>query len=282
MSNHSNQEDEDPRDPATRAFDALRDELARVRQSMEDLRAGIQQSRPHDYRRTLGEILRVQEGVEAELHALKARPAIQYTPESFSQEMERERTRLVENDRREIRDTINGLDDTLRKLKKLLETTFEDYMIKWMIIAAGFIGILFGSIFCFSVVTFLAGLAPESLKMPEDIASHILGLPMQDAGVRLIYRDNPNVWDNIIYINNIMRNNYDAIDKCKKEATYNKKEVKCLIGGLKDLTQREQKTLHSAFCNLIHVSDDHSSDLVQVLCSAALLHRRLCPLENIA
>ena len=229
MSNHSNQEDEDPRDPATRAFDALRDELARVRQSMEDLRAGIQQSQPHDYRRTLGEILRVQEGVEAELHALKARPAIQYTPESFSQEMERERTRLVENDRREIRDTINGLDDTLRKLKKLLETTFEDYMIKWMIIAAGFIGILFGSIFCFSVVTFLAGLAPESLKMPEDIASHILGLPMQDAGVRLIYRDNPNVWDNIIYINNIMRNNYDAIDKCKKEATYNKKEVKCLI-----------------------------------------------------
>lgn len=48
MSNHSNQEDEDFRDPATRAFDRLRDELASVRQSMEDLRAGIHQSLPGD------------------------------------------------------------------------------------------------------------------------------------------------------------------------------------------------------------------------------------------
>ena len=37
-----------------------------------------------------------------------------------------------------------------------------------------------------------------------------------------------------------------------------------LNGGLKDLTQRERKTLHSALYNLIHASDDHSSDLVQV------------------
>jgi len=56
MSNHMNQEDEDPRDPATRAFDALRDELASVRQSVDALHAGIQQSRPHDYRRTLARI----------------------------------------------------------------------------------------------------------------------------------------------------------------------------------------------------------------------------------
>ena len=51
--------DEDPRDSATRAFDALRNELIHVRQSVESLNTSILQSRPYDYRKTLGEILRV-------------------------------------------------------------------------------------------------------------------------------------------------------------------------------------------------------------------------------
>ena len=55
-----------------------------------------------------------------------------------------------------------------------------------------------------------------------------------------------------------------------------------IIGGLKDLTQRERKTLHLVSYNLIHASDDHSSDLEQVQCSAVLLHRMLSLLENIA
>ena len=88
MSNHLNQEDNDFRDPATRAFDALREELARVRQSMEDLRAGIQQSRPHDYRKTLGEILRAQQSVDVELQAIKSHPAINLTPDRFMHQLE--------------------------------------------------------------------------------------------------------------------------------------------------------------------------------------------------
>lgn len=46
------------------------------------------------------------------------------------------------------------------------------------------------------------------------------------------------------------------------------------FSGLKDLAQGEREMLHSALSNLIHASDDHLSDLVQVLYAAAFLHRR--------
>ncbi len=38
-----------------------------------------------------------------------------------------------------------------------------------------------------------------------------------------------------------------------------------IFGGVKYLTQRERRKLYSAFYNLIHASDEHSSDLAGVL-----------------
>ena len=230
MSDISNQnDDEDLRDPATRAFDALRDELARVRHSMENLHAGIQQSRPHDYRRTLGEILRVQEGVEAELHTLKTRPAIQYTPESFSREMERERSRLVEGDKREIRSTIDAVNKHSHQLNELVQRGLYANGQSAMLAITALLCLTLGSTLFLPIASFIARLMPESMNMPENMASYILDMPMQKAGIRLIYKDDPKVWESVSYNNNVMRNNYDAIEKCKRAAIDTKQEVKCSI-----------------------------------------------------
>ena len=229
MSNHSNQADEDFRDPATRAFDALRDELARVRLSVEDLNTGIQQSRPHDYRRTLGEILRVQEGVEAELHVLKTRPAIQYTPESFSREIERERSRLVEGDKREIRSTIDALNKHSHQLNELVQRGTDANAQSAILFITALFCLILGSTLFLPIAAFIARLMPESMNMPENMASYILDLPMQKAGIRLIYKDDPKVWENVSYNNKVMSSNSDAIEKCKKEMLETKKEVKCIL-----------------------------------------------------
>jgi DNA-directed RNA polymerase subunit F len=229
MSNHSTQEDEDVRDPATRAFDALRDELARVRHSMENLHAGIQQSRPHDYRRTLGEILRVQEGVEAELHTLKTRPAIQYTPESFSREMERERSRLVEGDKREIRSTIDAVNKHSHQLNELVQRGTDANAQSAILFITALFYLILGSTLFLPIAAFIARLMPESMNMPESMASYILDLPMQKAGIRLIYKNDPKVWENVSYNNKVMSSNSDAIEKCKEEMLETKKEVKCMV-----------------------------------------------------
>ena len=229
MNNHWNLDDEDFRDPATRAFDALRDELARVRQSVETLNAGIQQSRPHDYRRTLGEILRVQEGVEAELNVLKKRPAIQYTPESFSREMERERSRLVEGDKREFRGAIDALGKHSQQLNELVQRGLDANSQSAMLIITALSCLIIGSTLFLPIAAFIARLMPESMNMPENMASYILDLPMQKAGIHLIYKDDPQLWESVSYNNNVMRINSDAIEKCRNEAIATKQEVKCIV-----------------------------------------------------
>jgi hypothetical protein len=229
MNNHSNQEDEDFLDPATRAFDALRDELAQVRQSMEELHAGVMQSRPHDYRRTLGKILRLQEGIEAELHFLKFRPAVQYTPESFSREIERVRSRLVENDKREIRGTIDGLGKISNQLNELVQRGSDPNTQSAMLFITALLCLIIGSTFFLPIAAFIASLMPESLNMPEHMASYILDRPMQKAGIRLIYKDDPKVWESVSYNNNVMRDNSESIKKCQQEAIDTKHEVKCSV-----------------------------------------------------
>ena len=67
------------------------------------------------------------------------------------------------------------------------------------------------------------------MNMPESMASYILDLPMQKAGIRLIYKDDPKVWENVSYNNKVMSSNSDAIEKCKKEMLETKKEVKCIL-----------------------------------------------------
>jgi DNA-directed RNA polymerase subunit F len=196
---------------------------------MEDLRAGIQQSRPHDYRRTLGEILRVQEGVEAELHALKARPAIQYTPESFSREMERERSRLVEGDKREIRSTIDALNKHSHQLNELVQRGTDANAQSAILFITALFYLILGSTLFLPIAAFIARLMPESMNMPESMASYILDLPMQKAGIRLIYKNDPKVWENVSYNNKVMSSNSDAIEKCKEEMLETKKEVKCMV-----------------------------------------------------
>jgi DNA-directed RNA polymerase subunit F len=196
---------------------------------MENLHAGIQQSRPHDYRRTLGEILRVQEGVEAELHTLKTRPAIQYTPESFSREMERERSRLVEGDKREIRSTIDALNKHSHQLNELVQRGTDANAQSAILFITALFYLILGSTLFLPIAAFIARLMPESMNMPESMASYILDLPMQKAGIRLIYKNDPKVWENVSYNNKVMSSNSDAIEKCKEEMLETKKEVKCMV-----------------------------------------------------
>lgn len=229
MSDISNQNDEDLRDPATRAFDALRVELARVRQSVENLNAGIQQSQPHDYRRTLGEILRTQKSVDAELQALKSHPAINIRPEGFSHQITREKDRLIAGEKRELKETIDKLNNNSQLLEKFISRGRDASSQLEMLIFTGFACILFGSIFAFSVVTFVARLAPESLKLPEHIASDVLGITMQEAGIRLIQKDNPDAWEFVKEGNRILNNNMDALKICKRESIATKKEIKCTV-----------------------------------------------------
>ena len=230
MSDISNQnDDEDLRDPATRAFDALRDELARVRQSMEDLRAGILQSRPHDYRRTLGEILRAQQSVDVELQAIKSHPAINLTPDRFVHQLEEAKNEMIKADQRKLKIIMNALEHNCITIKDYFETANEAKRQKIMIIGAGIICFSIGLFLSVTAVIAIAGLLPKSWQAPELIASNILGASMHESGARLIKAANPERWNMFLEDSRIMNENREATGKCLKDLQETKKPIKCSI-----------------------------------------------------
>ena len=229
MNNNTEQLDEDPRDPATRAFDALRDELMNVRLSVESLNLNIQQSRPYDYRKTLGQILRTQESVENELAAIKSHPAIRLTPDGFAQQLETAKNELLKVDQQNLRALLDVLKHNCKMMKDYMESANEAAWQRLHISGAAVLFFCIGVVFSIYIVSFIANLAPQSWQAPERIASNILGETMRNAGIRLIKTNNPSEWDTINYGKDFMHKYYDAIEKCKKEATETKKEVKCTI-----------------------------------------------------
>ncbi len=229
MNNDFGQPDEDLRDPATRAFDALRDELVNVRRSVESLGVSIQQSRPYDYRKTLGQILRTQQGVATELQAMKSHPAISMTPDGFAQQLQTAKNELLKVDQQNLRTLLDVLKHNCKMMKDYVESANEAAWQQLYICGAAVLFFCIGAVFSVYIVSFIANLAPRSWQAPERIASNILGETIRNAGIRLIQTNNPSEWDTINYSKEFLHKYYDAIDKCKKETTEYKKEVKCFI-----------------------------------------------------
>lgn len=229
MNNNTEQLEQDPRDPATRAFDALRDELINVRQSVESLGASIKQSRPYDYRKTLGQILRTQESVETELEAVKSHPAIRLTPEGFAHQLKQAKSELIKEDRRDLRILIDALTHNCLVMKSYVESANEAARQKLIIAGAAFLFFCLGTIFSITTISAIADLLPKTWQAPERISSNILGDTMRNSGIRLIKANNPSEWEQINYGKDFMHKYYDAIEKCKKETVETKKEVRCMI-----------------------------------------------------
>ena len=229
MNNNPEQLDQDPRDPATRAFDALRDELINVRQSVENLNANIQQSRPYDYRKTLGQILRTQESVETELEAIKSHPAIRLTPDDFAQQLEKAKNELLKVDQKNLRTLLDVLKHNCKMMKDYVESANEAAWQRLYICGAAVLFFCIGAIFSVYIVGFIANLAPRSWQAPERIASNILGETIRNAGIRLIQTNNPSEWDTINYGKDFMHKYYDTVEKCQKEAIETKRRSNALL-----------------------------------------------------
>lgn len=127
------------------------------------------------------------------------------------------------------RRTIDGLGKISKQLNELVQIGSDANAQSAMLIMTALSFLIIGSALFLPISAFIARLMPESMNMPESMASYILDLPMQKAGIRLIYKNDPKVWENVSYNNKVMSSNSDAIEKCKEEMLETKKEVKCMV-----------------------------------------------------
>ena len=145
---------QDELDPAARAFEALRDEVAELRQSINQLSQNIQLIPTQDYRRTLAEILRAQDNMSGEIKDLKSHPAINLTPEGFINKLEEIKERSLERERKRLRETEDTLRFNSKTIGNWIEQAREANRQNWWLILASVLGFVLGALLIYALKRF--------------------------------------------------------------------------------------------------------------------------------
>jgi len=145
---------QDQLDPAAKAFETLRDEVSELRQSIDQLTRQIQLIPTQDYRRTLAEILRAQDNMSEEIKDLKSHPAINLTPEGFINKLEEIKDRVLEKERKRLRETEDTLRFNSKTIGHWIEQAREANRQNWWLVLASVLGFVLGALLIYALKRF--------------------------------------------------------------------------------------------------------------------------------
>lgn len=211
--------DEEEIDPAAEAFARLEGEIAMMRRAVQQLAAEKAAIDIPDYSSTLGEIAQHLEAVTETLDTLVSKPAMELTPETMAQRLDRVAWQARQTDQKLISAAGRRYDDAIRELRGIVASARHaadqrDYLI-WA--ASG--GVLAGCLLWASLPGPLARALPESWHMPEKIAARVLRQPsIWEGGVRLMRVGSPKAWRAISAAAQMRRDNKDKLAACEKRA----------------------------------------------------------------
>ena len=207
---------------AERAFEALRAEVAALRQAV----AG--QTAP-DYALTLGEIVKELQAVGARLDAIEAAPPMQVTPATIAQQIRAEAVRLADGQAQQAQAAREGFErgrDTLARVAFFQQRAQRDRNILW---AVGGGAALIGAILGVMLFMEINRHAPDDWGWSAGWAAWLMQANTLQAGYKLIDRNNPGL---AAAVNEDIRlgNAYaDALHKCEAEAARTGKEERCTL-----------------------------------------------------
>lgn len=207
---------------AERAFEALRAEVAALRQAV----AG--QAAP-DYALTLGEIAKELQEVGARLAAIETSPQLQTTPAVVAQQIRQEAGRLAESQIKQTQAAREGFErgrEVLSQVAFLEQRAQRDRRIVW---AIGGGAALMGAILGVMLFMEVNRHAPDDWGWSADWAAWLMQADTLQAGYKLIDRNNPGL---AAAVNEDIRlgNAYaDALHKCEAEAARTGKEERCTL-----------------------------------------------------
>lgn len=215
-------DDADDTSGAERAFDALRAEVAALRQAVEG------QAAP-DYALTLGAIVKELQAVGARLDAIEAAPPMQVTPATIAQQIQDEAARLADGQARQMRAAREGFErgqDTLARLVFFQQRADHDRNILWAIGGgAALIGAVLGTMLFMEINRH----APDGWGWSADWAAWLMQANTLQAGYQLIDRNNPGT---AAALSEDIRlgNSYAAtLHRCEAEAAETGKAERCTV-----------------------------------------------------
>jgi len=204
---------------AAQAFEALRAEVAALRQAVE---AVTERTAP-DYSPDLGRITQAVNGVIDGLEAIEAHPAVRMTPDQFGQAMTRAGRELMNEvaqkydrarqDAERERHQLAGMIGTLRGKRD---------QVFWL--AAVFVGTFVFTLFASPV---LLGELPFGWN--TNAAATVMQADRWDAGSALMQAASPQGWQNLVAASALVRANQDALTACQQAAQNQDKRQRCTI-----------------------------------------------------
>lgn len=217
------EEDEGPT-AAERAFDALRAEVAAMRQALRSLPDLIKTIRPAtDYTETLGAIAKRLEIVGNSMAAIEQHPAIRTTPAQYNQAIAAAGEGLMHKSVRELEGAMAAAVAERRELAAMIGTMRGQWKqwewLGWTAIGAFFLGLLISPMFA-RVLPF---------GWDGQVAAFIMNGDRWNAGIQLMQAHHPEAWRDLESAAALLKPNIAALAACREAAAEAKKEQRCTI-----------------------------------------------------
>jgi hypothetical protein len=215
-------------DPAAAAFAQLAEKVDLLEAAIAGL-AARREAAP-DYSETLGIIAHNLNAYGAMVKAMWQSPALQITPQEITARIAAAGERARAEDSRIIlqaRETLDGATEKLERLATAVVTTEEQRLhLLSAAVASFFAGLLFWSF----LLDAIARALPQDWRIPEAVATRTLGASSPwEAGSHLLRTANPHAWAALKQASDLLRDNHEALDKCREAAAQTSKPVRCAL-----------------------------------------------------
>jgi hypothetical protein len=215
-------------DPAAAAFAHLTEKVEALEAAIAGL-AAKREAAP-DYSETLGIIAHNLNAYGAMVKAVRQSPALRLTPDEMAARIATAGDQARAEDGRIIaqaRETLDSLADNLKKLAADVATAEEQRL---HLFFAAIAGVLAGLLFWSFLLDAIARALPQDWRIPEAMAVRALGASSPwDAGSHLLRTANPHAWAALKQASDLLRDNHEAIEKCREAAAQSGKLIQCAL-----------------------------------------------------
>ncbi len=218
-----NRDEDSDSTAAERAFDALRAEVAAMRQALQRLGESLKKLAPIDTTETLGAIAKNLEIVGSFMGKIEQHPAIRTAPAQYTQAITVAGEGLMAKALREL-DTAKAAALTERRELAAMIGTMRGKWKQWEWL--GWTGIT-----AFIVGLLIAPMLARVLPFGWDgyVAAGIMNADRWTAGSALMQAGNPEAWRGLMEDFDLVKSNQAALAACREAAAKAKKEQHCSI-----------------------------------------------------
>jgi Family of unknown function (DUF6118) len=217
-------------DPAAEAFARLEGELALMRRAVQHLAAERADIVIPDYGATLTEMTKRLEEMVENLDCIEEHPAMQVTPDSFGRRIEAAAEAARRGDQTRINDVYNELRQATQDMRSVTSHARNSADQRRTVFQAVGGGVLGGILLWSFLPGTIARAVPESWHWPERMAAGMVGESSRwDAGTRLMRSESPQALNALMQAADMLRDNRDAIDVCRKSAATSRQPVQCKV-----------------------------------------------------